>query len=133
MNTLRGRLRPGGTAMIQTIIIRGDLFDFYRESSGFIREHIFPGGMLPTRHHFESAAEEAGLKVEDVFLFGHDYAITLGKWLERFDEHLPRIRRMGYDEGFIRKWRFYLTYCAAMFKAGRINVMQVKLSAPEPH
>jgi cyclopropane-fatty-acyl-phospholipid synthase len=127
MNYLYDRLKPGGQAMVQTIIIRDDLFGFYKAGSGFIREHIFPGGMLPPRKRFEEEAVKAGFAVRDVFHFGQDYAITLAKWLERFDSRLPEIRSLGYCEAFIRKWRFYLTYCAAMFRAGRIDVMQVHL------
>jgi cyclopropane-fatty-acyl-phospholipid synthase len=128
MGCLHRCLKPGGKALVQSIIVREDLFDFYRESSGFIREHIFPSGMLPTRKRFEAAATKAGLHVEEVFHFGQDYAITLRKWLENFDASLPQIKSLGYDDSFIRKWRFYLTYCAAMFKAERIDVMQVLVS-----
>lgn len=131
MNTVRKRLRPGGRAMIQTIIIRDDLFESYRKSSDFIREHIFSGGMLPSRERFEQEAAKAGLTVKDVFHFGQDYAITLEKWLENFDDRIEDIQALGYCDKFIRKWRFYLTSCAAMFRGGRIDLMQVELLRDE--
>lgn len=65
--------------------------------------------------------------VNDIFEFGEDYAITLEKWLARFEEVAPALASLGYSESFIRKWRFYLTSCAGMFRAGGINVMQVEL------
>ncbi|PWG75128.1 class I SAM-dependent methyltransferase, partial [Enterococcus hirae] len=43
---------------------------------------------------------------------------------------IPAIQALGYSEKFIRKWRFYLASCAGMFRAGRINVMQVELGRP---
>jgi cyclopropane-fatty-acyl-phospholipid synthase len=127
MNTLSGHLKRNGTALIQTIVIRDDLFDFHRAGTGFIREHIFPGGLLPTSKRFEREALKAGLVPLDTFFFGKDYAITLQKWRERFDARVQDIRALGYDEAFIRKWRFYLAYCAAMFRTGHINVMQAHL------
>ncbi len=133
MTTVHKYLKPGGRAMIQSIIIRDDLFENYRKSSDFIREYIFPGGMLPSRERFEQEAVKAGLVVKDVFRFGQDYAITLEKWLDNFDTGIEEIKAMGYCDKFIRKWRFYLTCCAAMFRSGRINVMQVELVKEKSH
>ena len=123
-------LRPGGKAMIQTIVIQDSLFDDYRKSSDFIREHIFPGGMLPSPRRIKEEAKKANLKVCDIFPFGVDYAITLEKWLARFDDRVCDIMALGYSDDFIRKWRFYLTSCAAMFRAGKIDVLQVELTKP---
>lgn len=128
MRDVHDYLRPGGKAMIQTITIREDRFDGYRDGSDFLREHIFPGGMLPSRNRFETVAVSSGLAVNDIFEFGGDYAITLEKWLANFDSQIQAIQALGYDERFVRKWRFYLASCAGMFRAGAINVMQVKLS-----
>ncbi len=130
MEKIYKTLPPGGKAMIQTIIIREDLFENYRRNSDFIREHIFPGGMLPSLFRFKVAAHRAGLQINDVFHFGPDYAITLKKWRERFEAQLPEIRRMGYSDRFIRTWRFYLASCAALFRTGRTDVIQVELQRP---
>ncbi len=131
MTTVHKYLKPGGTAMIQSIIIRDDLFENYRKTSDFIREYIFPGGMLPSRKRFEQEAVKADLSVKDVFHFGQDYAITLEKWLDNFDARIEDIKAMGFGDEFIRKWRFYLTCCAAMFRSGRIDVIQVELTKGE--
>jgi len=127
MKCLHDRLKQKGQAVVQTITVREDLFDFYRSSTGFIREHIFPGGMLPTTTRFQEEARKAGFKVLDVYPFGQDYAITLEKWLLNFDRSIEAVRELGYNDTFIRKWRFYLAYCMAMFRASRISVMQVHL------
>jgi cyclopropane-fatty-acyl-phospholipid synthase len=38
------------------------------------------------------------------------------------------VRALGYDDRFIRMWRYYLSYCEAGFLDDRINVMQVALT-----
>ena len=83
--------------------------------------------MLPSRQRFEAVAQGAGLRVNDVFEFGIDYAITLERWLSNFDMNLEAVRALGYSDSFIRKWQFYLASCAGMFRAGMINVMQVEM------
>ena len=130
MGDIHQYLKPGGRAMIQTIIVPEYRFDSYRNGNDFLREYIFPGGMLPTRKRFERAASNSGLRVKDVFHFGQDYAITLQKWLENFDNRLREVKGLGYDEPFIRKWRFYLAGCMAMFRAGLMDVIQVELTRP---
>lgn len=120
-------LKPRGSAVIQSIVVRDELFDDYRNGSDFIREYIFPGGLLPSVFRLKTEALGAGLEVKEVFHFGSDYALTLEAWLQRFDGRLAGIKAMGYDDKFIRKWRFYLAACAAMFRSGRISLVQVEL------
>ena len=127
MKDVHAFLKPGGKAVIQTITIAEERFKEYRDGSDFLREHIFPGGMLPSRQRFEAVAQGAGLRVNDVFEFGIDYAITLERWLYNFDMNLEAVRALGYSDSFIRKWQFYLASCAGMFRAGMINVMQVEM------
>jgi len=124
---LKELMHEKGRAVIQTITIDDSRFDKYRQSGDFIRSYIFPGGLLPSPSRFKMAAEEAGLNVTDRYDFGMDYARTLSCWLENFDAQRSAISALGYDEGFIRMWRFYLAACIAAFKTGRTNVMQVEL------
>ena len=44
--TVHDRLKPGGRAVIQAITIAESAFERYAATSDFIREYIFPGGML---------------------------------------------------------------------------------------
>lgn len=126
--TIARCLKKNGKACIQTIVIAENLFDRYRKSTDFIQQYIFPGGMLPSREAFKHYAQQAGLQVECEFAFGHDYAKTLCIWYERFNQKLPEIRELGFDEPFIRLWNFYLMYCAAGFKEQNIDVVQFTLS-----
>jgi len=128
--TLRGRLKPGGRACIQTITIRDDLFDRYTRSTDFIQQYIFPGGLLPSPQAFRSEARKAGLEVVNELAFGADYAETLRRWRLAFLARDPQVRKLGFDTRFMRIWEFYLAYCEAAFDTGNTNVMQFTLRRP---
>ena len=63
--TLKNRLKPGGSAVIQAITIDEAHFEAYRSSPDFIQRCIFPGGMLPTP---ERIAELATPALKDGFM-----------------------------------------------------------------
>ncbi len=121
-------LNEKGKAVIQTITMNEDDFPRYRKGGDFIRSFIFPGGMLPSISRFKEEAAQAGLKTGEQFNFGLDYARTLEVWLDKFDDRRDDVKAMGFDDGFIRLWRFYLAGCIAGFKTGRTDVMQIELS-----
>jgi cyclopropane-fatty-acyl-phospholipid synthase len=120
-------LKPNGKAVVQTITIDENIYESYEKTSDFIREFIFPGGFLPTKSDFEKIAQSNGLKICNRFEFGDSYDKTLAIWLENFEASKSQILGMGFDEAFIRKWRFYLAYCMAGFRSGRIDVVQYSL------
>ncbi len=126
--TIAARLKRGGKACIQTIVIAEELFERYRHNTDFIQQYVFPGGMLPSRTSFKAYAAHAGLRVESEFAFGHDYAKTLCLWRDSFNQKLHDITQLGFDEAFIRLWNFYLMYCAAGFSERNIDVVQFTLS-----
>ena len=59
--TLGSMLRPGGTAVLQVIAEPDERYESYCASSDFIREHIFPGGHLPSMGAMVEAARGTGL------------------------------------------------------------------------
>ena len=120
-------LAEKGKAVIQTITVGDAFFDRYRQGGDAIRTFIFPGGMLPSPQRFRQETEKAGLKITDAFSFGQDYAVTLNHWLVNFENKLKEIKAMGFDDKFIRLWRFYLTCCIAAFRNGRTDVVQWEL------
>ena len=128
---VRRCLADGARALVQTITIDEGRFAAYRASSDFIREFIFPGGMLPSAERFLSQACRAGLRAQRSLAFGADYARTLRAWRERFEANLSAVRALGFDEVFIRTWRLYLAYCEAGFAEGRTDVMHFELEAGE--
>jgi cyclopropane-fatty-acyl-phospholipid synthase len=122
-------LKPGARACIQAITIANDRFEQYRQTSDFIQQYIFPGGMLSSPEVFEKKLSAEGLKVDCVHRFGHDYAETLKRWLATFDANVDKVRAQGFDNRFIRCWRFYLAYCAAGFASETTDVAQYTLAA----
>lgn len=121
---LKRCLKPGGRAAIQTIDIADDHFDTYVNSTDFIQQYIFPGGMLPSPARFEALSDRAQLRVVDSFSFGLHYAETLARWLQSFEAELAAVRELGFDESFVRIWRMYLAYCEAGFREQRTDVKQ---------
>jgi cyclopropane-fatty-acyl-phospholipid synthase len=121
-------LRPGGRAAIQYIAMRDSIFDGYARSADFIQTYVFPGGMLIRESEFRQLAAERGLAWEEPVAFGLDYAETLRLWRENFDRAVTEGRLPGgFDDRFVRLWRFYLMYCEGGFRGGAIEVAQVSL------
>ena len=126
-SALKRSLKPGGRAALQFITIDESIFERYRRSPDFIQRYIFPGGMLPTLKKFSASAEGVGLsKIQDD-LFGQDYARTLAQWHRNFANHEQEVAALGFDLRFRRMWKYYLAYCEAGFRLGRINLAQVLL------
>lgn len=124
---VRDSLKPDGVAGLQVITIADRFFEAYRGSMDFIQKYIFPGGMLPSPEVFRQRAGAAGLKVAEEFTFGEHYADTLATWRQRFAARWDEVAPLGFDERFRRMWTYYLAYCEGGFRAGTIDVMQVRL------
>jgi cyclopropane-fatty-acyl-phospholipid synthase len=125
--TLKRNLADGGRIVLQAITVKDEFFDTYRTTSDFIRQYVFPGGMLLADSVIDQQARTAGLKVTESFAFGQDYAKTCRMWAEALKMQKQRILGMGYDEEFFRNWLYYLDSCAASFSIGHTNVVQVEL------
>ena len=123
-------LKPGGTAALQVITIAEEAWPSYRRSADFIQRHIFPGGLLPPRQALIDDARRAGLSWLSDRGYGAHYARTLALWHQRFCEAWPELAPLGFDERFRRMWRYYLAYCEAGFRSGRIDLLQMALQRP---
>lgn len=121
-------LKPGGSAALQIITIRDDLFSRYRQRVDFIQRYIFPGGMLPSTERLQEEVARAGLDWRRADAFGLSYAETLAEWARRFTAKWDEIKPLGFDERFKQLWRFYLGYCEAGFRTGRTDVIQLTLA-----
>jgi len=126
--TLKRNLAEGGRILIQAITVRDSFFETYRTSSDYIRQYVFPGGMLLSDNVVTDQARQAGLQIRDSFGFGQDYARTCRIWAQRLLAQKPRIDQLGYGESFFRNWQYYLEICAASFACGHTNVVQVELA-----
>lgn len=121
-------LRPGGTAVIQVITIRDELYEDYRKGCDFIQRYIFPGGHLPCWQALAGAVKEASsLRVGHVEDIGHHYATTLAAWRDAFNGNTQRLFDMGFDRTFRRRWNYYFSYCEAGFRARSLGTLQIVL------
>jgi len=128
MDCLARNLRPGGRAAIQFISMKEALFDAYAASADFIQANVFPGGLLIRTSEFRALAEQRGLTWSDQADLGEHYAETLRMWRNNFDTAAADGRLPpGFDDRFVRLWRYYLMYCEGGFRGGGIDVHQVTL------
>ncbi len=118
-------LKPGGRAAIQVIAEPEERYEAYCASSDFIREHVFPGGHLPSLGACVEAAAGTGLSVRACVDIGPDYAVTLRMWRAAWEARKREALELGYSPRFWRKYRFYFAYCEAAFDARYIHTFQV--------
>ena len=126
--TIKNVLNYGGTAAIQGIVIKDDLFERYRANEDFIQKYIFPGGFLPSIQFMENLIKKNDLKLEKINTYSDDYARTLATWRKNFLSAWEKISPLGFDEYFKRMWEFYLSYCEGGFKSRNINLIQFSMS-----
>ncbi|MCK1385677.1 cyclopropane-fatty-acyl-phospholipid synthase family protein [Bradyrhizobium sp. 21] len=122
---LHRRLKPGGLAGIQAITVRDELFESYRRRVDFIQRYIFPGGMLPSPNVLRLLGDRLEIPLIREQVFGQDYARTLAVWRANFGQAWVDLTSLGFDEPFRRLWEYYLCYCEAGFRAGKIDVRQL--------
>lgn len=124
-------LRPNGSMLLQAIVMPERNFDQYLRSVDFIQHYIFPGGCLPSvGAMLTSVARTGRLRFVHAEDFAPHYAETLRRWRHNFYAALDDVRRLGYDEEFIRLWRYYLCYCEAAFEERYIGAMQLQFDGP---
>ncbi|MGB7408647.1 MAG: cyclopropane-fatty-acyl-phospholipid synthase family protein [Pontixanthobacter sp.] len=128
LDCIARNLKPGGRAAVQFISFDDGLYDAYADSADFIQAYVFPGGLLIRQSEFRRLAEARGLQWHDQYDFAKDYAETLRTWRENFDCAVEEGRLpAGFDQRFVRLWRYYLMYCEGGFRGGGIDVSQVTL------
>ena len=64
-------------------------------------------------------------RLTDVEDLGAHYVRTLNEWRERLDARWRDALALGFDESFLRMWRFYFAYCTAGFAERHVSVVQM--------
>lgn len=124
-------LKPDGIFAFQVITSPDSRYDKLRHGVDWIQKHIFPGSLLPSVAKINSSINKTSdFTLVDLRDLGLDYARTLKLWYDEFNKNIKQIEALGYDERFIRKWRYYFNYCEAAFEMRNINVMQMVYSRP---
>lgn len=121
-------LKEGGMAAIQAIVMPDARYEKYRRGSDFIREHIFPGGHLPSVGAMRGACRQSGarLRLEGATDIGPNYAVTLREWRTAWERRRADVIALGYSDIFWRKYQFYFAYCEAAFDARYISVLHLR-------
>ncbi|EJN6828560.1 class I SAM-dependent methyltransferase [Vibrio cidicii] len=131
IKTCQSLLKPGGLMAIQAITIADQRYEYYSDNVDFIQKYIFPGGFLPSVTSLTQATtQHSDLLLRDLYDIGLDYAKTLAHWHRRFNQAETEVRALGYDERFIRMWRYYLSYCEGGFLARTISTVHMTFQRP---
>jgi cyclopropane-fatty-acyl-phospholipid synthase len=125
-------LKPGGQMLLQAITIADQHYEAYKKGVDFIKRYIFPGGCLTSvtdmTRVMTGSTDMRVIHLEDI---GPHYATTLKHWHDRFFAAIDDVRRLGYSDGFIRMWQFYLCYCEAAFTERAIGDVQMLMMRPD--
>ena len=124
-------LHTEGIFVMQAITMPDARYPVYHKSADFLNTIIFPGGCCPSLSALLTAmANESTLHLENVVNTNLHYAETLRQWRVRFNQAMPKVLSLGFDDSFIRLWNLYLAYCEAGFKAQVINLQILTFSRP---
>jgi cyclopropane-fatty-acyl-phospholipid synthase len=92
---------------------------------------VFPGSLIPSLGALSKAmAGSSRLALVDQEDIGSHYAPTLREWRNRFFARIDEVRRLSYDERFVRIWEYYLASCEALFRAKALQDLQLVLRRP---
>ncbi len=125
-------LKPKGLMLLQAITISDQRYKASLRNIDFIKRYIFPGGQLPSieRILFHTC-NDTDFQLVNMVDITHDYARTLRAWHENFENALNQVVALGFDEIFIRMWRFYLCFCEGGFLERAIHTQQFLFAKPE--
>lgn len=124
-------LKPDGVFVLQGITIADQLYQGYIRRADFIQRYIFPGGCLPSVTHICNVlTRSTDLRLHQLDDYSFHYAKTLRAWRARFNEQIPHVKRLGFDDRFLRMWEYYLCYCEGAFLERNCGLVQMVLTKP---
>lgn len=124
-------LAPNGILVMEAITTPEQRYETYLRSTDFINTIIFPGSCCPSLHALVDAAyKQSCLTLEHIDNIGLHYAQTLAEWRRRFNASEAMVRKMAFDDVFLRCWNYYLTYCEAGFFSQTENCLILVFSRP---
>jgi cyclopropane-fatty-acyl-phospholipid synthase len=117
-------LSPNGVLVMEAITTTEERYENYLRSTDFINTVIFPGSCCPSLHALVDAAYRGSrLTLEHIDNIGLHYAQTLAEWRRRFNANEDFVRKLGFDDIFLRCWNYYMSYCEAGFYARNVNCL----------
>ena len=124
-------LKPNGLLGIQVITSADCRYNQIRKSVDWIQKHIFPGSLIPSMGALSDATrKKSKLQLLSLFDMKTDYAKTLSYWRVEFNAKSLKVKELGFNDEFIRKWNYYFSYCEAAFQTRHIQVVQTVYTRP---
>ena len=124
-------LKDQGLMVLQAITISDQRLERYSKNVDFIQKHIFPGGFLPSQFLINQHLNRyTNMLIRDLHDIGLDYARTLQDWHAKFILNKDAIQQAGYDESFMKMWRYYFSYCEGGFLERTISTVQLVITKP---
>ena len=120
-----GLLNAGGRMVMQTISVPERTFEALRDGVNWMQKYIFPGGMLPSLAALDRSIARTRLVISDVEDIAGHYVRTLQEWRQRFEERRDDVLALGFDERFMRMWRYYLCSAEAGFATRSTGDLQI--------
>ncbi len=112
-------LNPEGIAVVHSITQQTE-----EPMPAWIDKYIFPGGYVPSVREVVHYLPEYDFHITDYESLRMHYNRTLNEWTDKFEKNLDVVRKLGYDEEFIRMWRLYLRGSATSFRYGTFDLSQ---------
>lgn len=124
-------LKHHGLLALQYITCPDSRYHQFAKGVDWIQKHIFPGSLLMSVGRVNQAID----RTTDLHMFelrdlGLHYVRTLREWRTRFNAHHDELHKLKFDDRFIRKWNYYLSYCEAAFAHRNISVVQAIYTRP---
>ena len=119
-------LAEGGRLGLQAITMAHERLLATRNGYTWVHKYVFPGGALPSMTAIDQVVtDRTRLRIQESRRLGPSYVPTLEQWRHTFNDRLPEVVALGFDETFIRMWNFYLAYSQAGFAADYLDDLQI--------
>lgn len=123
-------LKPQGIMLHQLLLTPEPFRSDRGAGAEWIQKYISPGSLTPSMGQLIQALNEgaSAFCIRRLRDMGLSYAKTLNAWTLRFSHNIDKVRELGFDERFIRSWRYYLAYAEAAFDHGLLTAVQITLT-----
>jgi cyclopropane-fatty-acyl-phospholipid synthase len=114
-------LHPRGIGLVHAIGCNS----YQNRHDQFTQKYIFPRSSAPRLSEIATELERHRLAILDVENIVRHYALTAGRWLERFKANRHSLDPARYGERFGRMWEYFLCCGIAAARASDAAVYQV--------
>ncbi|KAL3790020.1 hypothetical protein HJC23_011376 [Cyclotella cryptica] len=125
-------MRCDGLLVMEAITSSELSYENYLPSTDIISTVVSPPRITPSIHSLmDELYRRSSLNLEHIDNIGLYHAETLAEWRYRFNANEKSIRKMGYDDVFMRLWNYYMTYYESGFRSQTEYCLILVLSCPD--